>query len=229
MAQRRVKPGWIVVGGALVAALVWFGSPPLFRQLEFFRVRRVEVRGVKYLDPRDVATGLKLAPRASVFDPIAPLQQRARALPGVVSADVSRRPPGTLRVTLEEVAPVALVPQADRLRPVGADGKLLPFDAALAATDLPLTPEPDSLVTGLLARLRDADASLYGQVVSGRRVGGDVVVQVAKRRYWFRPDATAEVIRAVTAVAQDLAKKGRSYQELDARFSGYVVVRGRSA
>jgi hypothetical protein len=36
-------------------------------------------------------------------------------------------------------------------------------------------------------------------------------------------------MRAVTAVAQDLVRKGERYTELDGRFAGYVVVRGAGA
>jgi hypothetical protein len=36
---------------------------------------------------------------------------------------------------------------------------------------------------------------------------------------------TAEDIRAVMAVAQDLARQGRNYRELDGRFAGQVIVR----
>ena len=39
-------------------------------------------------------------------------------------------------------------------------------------------------------------------------------------------DVTAEVLRSVTAVAEELARQGRSYAELDGRFARQVVVRG---
>ena len=67
--------------------------------------------------------------------------------------------------------------------------------------------------------------TLFSKVISGWRAGDDVVLAVDGQRYWFRPDAPAEVIRAVTLVAQDLERKGRRYAELDARFGGQVVVR----
>ena len=52
-----------------------------------------------------------------------------------------------------------------------------------------------------------------------------MVVELDGRRLWFGPAATAEDIRAVTAVAEDLARQGRNYGELDGRFAGQVVVR----
>ncbi|HEY7028790.1 MAG TPA: FtsQ-type POTRA domain-containing protein [Gemmatimonadales bacterium] len=229
MAERRLKPGWKILGALLLGVVLWLALPPLLGGLEFFRIRQVEVRGLKNLEASTVVNALKLRSQASVFDQVGPLQRRVQAMPGVVHADVSRMPPGTLRVTVEEAVPVALVPSSNRLKAVDATGKVLPFDATVGAEDLPLIRQPDSLVTRFLARLQDVDATLYGRVVSGWRVQKDVVIQVDNQRYWFRPDATAEDIRAVTAVAQDLARKGRSFAELDGRFAGYVVVRWKAA
>jgi hypothetical protein len=57
----------------------------------------------------------------------------------------------------------------------------------------------------------------------------DVVLDLDGRRLWLGPAVTAEDIRAVTAVAQDLARQRRHYQELDGRFAGQVIVRGAGA
>ena len=229
MAERRLKPGWKLLGALLLGTVLWFGLPPVLRRLDFFRVRRIEVRGIRNLEAAQVVAGLKLGPRASVFDDLADVERRANGIPGVVEAEVARRPPGTLRVTIREANPIALVGGGARLRTVGADGKVLPFDPRVAAQDLPLIREPDSLVTRLLARLEEVDPTLFARVSAGWRSQRDVVLQVDKQRYWFRPDAPAEVIRAVTAVAQDLARKKRPFAELDARFAGYVVVRWKAA
>jgi cell division septal protein FtsQ len=225
MAERRLKRGRRLLAWTVGALVLWFGLPLVARRLDFFRIRRVEVHGIRYLDAREVIAGLELKPGANLFDNLAQPERRLRAMPGVVEGSLSRRPPGVLRVIVTEATPVALFPRGNRMRAVDADGRVLPFDAAAARVDLPVVRQPDSLVTGLLARIRDVDATLYGRVVQGWRSQGDVVIQVDKQRYWFRPDAPAEVIRAVRAVAQDLARKGRAYQELDARFAGYVVVR----
>jgi hypothetical protein len=56
-------------------------------------------------------------------------------------------------------------------------------------------------------------------------VQDDVVLDLDGRRLWFGPVVTAEDIRAVMAVAQDLARQRRNYQELDGRFAGQVIVR----
>ena len=108
-------------------------------------------------------------------------------------------------------------------------GRALPFDPAVSAPDLPIVARPDSGVAELLARVREVDPGLFAQISMATRIRKDVVLQVDSRKFWFRPNASAEAILAVTAVAADLARKGRAYSELDGRFAGQVVVRWRGA
>lgn len=226
---RFLRPGWVALCALLLLALAWWGAPKLLRRLDFFRVRRVEIVGLEYLGREEVLRGLALPKRVSVFDDKAPWERRARAIPGVATAEVSRRIPGTIRLTITEVAPVALVPGRDGLAPMDADGHLLPFDPAISAPDLPLAPRADSLVGRLLGQVRSADPALFAQVGSAERDGAWVILGIARRRLVFRPDASIETIRAVTAVAQDLARLGKTWRELDGRWAGQVIVRGGDA
>jgi cell division septal protein FtsQ len=229
VAQSRLsRPGWRILIGAGLAALAYWGMPPMLRSLDFFRVRRVEVRGLVNLRPDSVAAALGLGPGANLFDPVAPLEKRAAAVPGVESARIGRRVPGTLVVTVAEWPVIALVGRGGRLRLVGEDGRVLPFDPTVAAPDLPVVDAPDSLVTRLLARLRDSDATLFGQVTEAARRGADVVLTADGRWYWFRPDASVETFRAVTEVTEALARRDRPWAVLDARFDGQIVVRWRA-
>ena len=232
MAQSRLsKPGWKILGGLLLVLLLWFGGPGLLRRLAFFRVAKVEVRGLRNLRADEIVKALPVPARMSIFDDLAPIQQAADSIKGLETVRLGRRLPGTLVVTVHEAEPVALVMRRGRLALVGEGGVVLTFDPTVAAPDLPVIREADSLVTGLLARVRDADATFFASVTEGWRSGDDVVLGVDGQRYLFRPDAPAEVIRAVMAVAQDLAKtrKGRRWAELDGRFAGQVVVRWGSA
>ena len=54
---------------------------------------------------------------------------------------------------------------------------------------------------------------------------GVVLLYLGGRGFCFGPAPTAEDIRAVMAVAQDLARQRREYAELDGRFAGQVIVR----
>lgn len=226
MAQRRLrKSGWKLLGLVTLAVLGWFGVPRLLGRMEYFRVRKVEVRGLRNLRVGEVLRALPVGGTESVFSNLEAWQAAADSIPGVESAVVGIRLPGTVVVTVREAQPIALVMRRGRLQLVGEDGEVLSFDPTVAAPDLPVLGEADSVVTRLLAQVREADATFFARVVSGSRTGGDVVLTVAKQRYWFRPDAGAEAIRAVLAVEQDLENKGRRWAELDGRFAGQVVVR----
>lgn len=223
---RFLKPGWVALYLLLIGTGVWFGAPRLLRRMDFFRVRRVEFVGLRALAPGDVLKAAAIPGRMNLFDDLRPIARRARQIPGVADLTISRRFPGTLRFEVQEVEPVALVPGRGDLVPIDANGKILPFSPAVSAPDLPVAPRADSLIGELLSRVRAADPGLFGQVTSADRSGGDVVLMVAGKRYWFRPDASVETIRAITAVAQDLARRGRAFRELDGRFAGQVIVRG---
>ena len=220
---------WKIIAGVVIAAAGWFGVPLLLRQLEFFRVRRIEISGARYLSPKTVTDALALRRNASVFDPERPLERRLRVLGGIRQAEVGHRLPGTLTVTIRETEPVALIQRKGALTPVDDRGRVLPYDPAQAVPDLPIATSADSGLTRVLSVIRDADPTLFARIATAARVQDDVVVELEGRRIWFTANATTEDIRAVTAVAQDLARQQRSYRELDGRFSGQVIVRWAGA
>src|SRR5687767_15924795 len=88
-------------------------APSGLRRMDSFRVRRIEVRGTHYLPPHEAlgATGITLA--SSVFDDFAPWRDSLERHPLVKSATVQRELPGTIRIFVEEAAPLALVADAD--------------------------------------------------------------------------------------------------------------------
>jgi cell division protein FtsQ len=214
------------LGGALAVAALWLGAPLVARQIDFFRVRRVEFAGLRYGSPEAVLARLALPRSLNLFEDLAPLERRARAIPGVRSAHVSRRLPGTLVVTLQERMPVALVPSGGSLRLMDAAGKVLPFDPERSAPDLPVAATAAPQIGRLLASARRLDPVLFGQVTAARLRGTDVALTVKGRQFVFRPDASIEEMRAVTIVASDLTARGQAFDELDGRFAGCVVVRG---
>jgi len=225
VAGSGLKPGWKLLAGLGLGFALWFGLPRLLRGLDFFRVRRVEIAGLQYLDPASVIGALKLSPKASVFDDPAPLARRVLAMPGVRKAEVGRRLPGTLAVELVEATPVALASRGDGLVLLDGRGRVLPFDPLRSAPDLPLAANGDPVATTVLARVRESNPDLFARIGAAWRVGPDVVLEVGGRRLWFGAQVSAEDIRAVMAVEQALARTGRSYQELDGRFAGQVIVR----
>jgi len=225
VARGRLKLGWKILGGLGLGLALWFGLPRTLRGIDFFRVRRVEIAGLQYLDPANLIGALKLSPTASVFDDPAPLARRVLGMRGVTAVEIGRRLPGTLRVELKEATPVALASRGEGLVLLDARGRVLPYDPLRSAPDLPYAALGDAVVTGVLARVRDFAPDLFARIGAAWRVGPDVVLEVGGRRLWFGAQVSAEDIRAVTAVEQALARSGRPYQELDGRFAGQVIVR----
>ncbi len=136
--RRRAVLGSVAValGGAAIAA-AFSQTPRLLRRLDTFRVTRVEVRGARYMIPRDALRASGVQASANVFDDLEPVRQRLLRSPLVADAEVSRRLPGTLVLTIRETEPVALV-RDSVLRPIDARGVLLPIDPARVPLDLPI-------------------------------------------------------------------------------------------
>lgn len=218
----------ILAAVLLLTAAAWTGGPRLLRRVAFFRVHQIEVSGTRYLADSAVVHRLNLRPAASVFDPLAPVQAAAAAIPGVLRATVTRRLPGTLRIAIVEAAPVALTNVDDRLVLMDDRGRLLPFDPIRAPTSLPVAVR-DSATAALLGRLLLADSSWYGAVQTAWPDHGDVLLKGDGHLFRLRPDADAETMRSVSAVREYLASHAIPWQQLDARFSGRVFVRKGSA
>jgi cell division septal protein FtsQ len=215
----------ILIGAGVVVA-AWLILPHLLRHVGFFRVRQVELVGVRYSAPAAVIDALRLEPDASVFDDLDVLADRLRALRGIADARVVRHLPGALKVIVREVEPVALVPGANGpLAAVDAAGHPLPYDPSRVAVDLPVAASADSGLVGLLALVQSMDPTLYEEITAARVSRRDVVLQLGARRLLMARDAGPEIIRAVVLVTNDLQARSRPYAELDARYAGQIVVR----
>lgn len=219
----------LLTGAAIgVLLLLGAGGFRLMRSLSFFEVRRLELVGGRYLTPLAVARSLGVKPGASIFDDLGPLETRARAIPGVLEATISRRIPGTIRVTVREAEPVALAERGGRLVLLDASGQVLPFDPTQPAADLPLA-DVDPAVTGVLALVRETAPKLFARIERASRVYQDVALDVVVGRILFRAGVSSAEIRDLALVASELARKGHTWRELDARFASRVIVRGGGA
>jgi len=212
---------------AIIASAAMF-LPRIMRKAAFFRVREIEVVGVRYLDPQEVVRRLRLASDVSVVDPIGSVLAAAQAIPGVVAAAVERRLPATLRVTLLEATPVALASQSERLVLLDQRGRVLPFDPARVPTSLPLA-EPDSAAAALLARVMTNDPAWFGSIERVHRDGVDVLFDAGPHRIRVRAGASPATLRAITAVRGYLEQRGVAWREIDARYQDRLFVRKGSA
>jgi cell division protein FtsQ len=216
-----------IMAFAAVGMLGAYPAAPLaLRYVPFFRLRQVELVGVRYLAPDSVLAALALRPDQNVFDDTGEIQRRAVAVAGVVSATVERRLPGTLRISILERVPVAFTPEGNRLVALDGDGKRLPYDAAASGLDLPVIGRTDSLLVRTLSVVRLADSALFQDVDAARRgARGSITLDLGDRQVLFAGVPQPDDIRAVGAVRRHLASAGRRYDVLDARFNGWFVVR----
>jgi cell division protein FtsQ len=243
----------VVAGAALAAAAAaprW--APPALARLSFFRVRQVEVEGLRYAPAAEIAARLGADTAASVWRDLAPLAARVRAHPLVAAATVERRLPGVLVVRVSERRPVAAAVAGAGLALYDSAGALLPVAPAAAATvDVPLVSAPDPALLRTLAELRAAAPAVYARVSEARRLRGgrpELVFALAPAAVPAAPRAganaaapaaappTAVLMRAAPGVAaarfadaalveRDLARRGVRPLELDLRFRDQVVAR----
>ena len=234
--RRWMRRGLAVTGIAGLAAIAGF-APRALRDVDAFRVTRVEVVGTRYLDPYAVVRAAGLAVESSVFDPVEAWRSGVLTLPLVDDIQVTRRLPGTITLDVREVRPVALV-SARTLRPVDLTGRVLEIDAAGASLDLPVLQGVETRRGRVDA---DGQAALRAlQVMETESAEliervSQVVIEDDRLRVLFR-DAELEAflpLRATPAqVTQlrlayaDLAARGelRRVRTIDARFRDQVVV-----
>ena len=227
--ERLKKPGYKYVAGILLVVAVLtsprWGRANL-RKLSYFHVRKVEIRGVRYLQPEDVVARLRVDTLRSIMDDVTPLEDRLRSLPQVSGVEIARRYPGTLVVTIQENLPVALVPRGDGLAAYDSAGRVLPIDPSRASLDLPILTRPDRGALRLIGQLRSSDPGMFARVSEVDADGSDLVFTL---RSSLRVRAAAGVapqrFRDIFPVESDLARRNERATELDIRYRDQVVAR----
>ncbi|GIW51302.1 MAG: hypothetical protein KatS3mg081_0657 [Gemmatimonadales bacterium] len=214
----------VLASGVLVALAL--GGRWALRQADFFRVRRVELEGLRYLSPERLLAALDLGPRPNLFDPLGGLERRLESLPGVVTVRVERVLPGTLRIAVEERPAIAFLAGREGLVPVDSAGEELPYDPVAAGLDLPVVESLDKGVLSVLALARRADSAFYHEVqAAGRGRDGSVWLELPRKRVLLPGAPAIDVLRAVVVVNRELEASGRPHRELDARYAGWVIAR----
>jgi len=223
-------PRWrLVLGGVLLLVLLasplW--GPRALRHLAFFRVRKIEVNGLRYTPASEVLARLKVDTTRSVWDPLAPLAARVMEHPQVESATVSRKLPGTLVVDVTERRPVALVPIGAELRAVDERGVTLPLDPSRTPVDAPVVTAPRAAgVYHLLGQMQRDAPALYARISSIRPAGsGELLVQVADVPVRTMTSVTLARLSDIEPVERDLARRQLRAAELDLRYRDQVIAR----
>lgn len=228
----------LVIGGVLLVVMgsAPFWGPLALREMSFFRVRRVEIIGARYLAPSDIIARLNVDTLASVWEPTHPLAARVEQYPGVAHASVRRKLPGTLVVEIVERVPVALVSAPAGLRVYDDRGTALPIDPTRVTVDAPVLMERDVPLLKLLGSMRAGIPALYARVSGARRPGRGEIALDLKPLGGATAGAQTETVRAnddvtlgrladVEPVEQDLSKKQLRATEIDLRFRDQVIAR----
>ena len=221
----RVRLVLIAVALVLVAGAPFWG-PLLMRQLSFFRVRKVEIIGARYVSVGDVIDRLRVDTTASIWDPTGPLEARLASHPQLRRVRVRRKLPGTLVVDVEENLPVALVSTNDGLTAYDARGVALPIDLARTPIDAPILPRRDLGVLAFLGLLRTEAPALYDRVSEIRVVGADeVLIDLDGTPVRAMRDISTARLAEIEPVEEDLARRGFHAAELDLRYKDQVIAR----
>lgn len=228
---------------ALVPLVLWGPRiPEALSEMETFRVSEVVVVGARYLTDDTVVARLALGPFASVWSERDIWIERLEAHPLVREAEIHRRLPNGLRVTVTEREPVALA-ATPVLEPVDAEGHRLPIDPTLYALDLPVIATDRVPPTG--AALFPREVRMLAAEIDGlRRIDEEFVRRVSTVRR--RDDGALSVrlvspdvdlvmppgtgphrLREAEAALTDAISRdpGRIPEVVDLRFESQVVVR----
>ena len=228
------KRGWsaarvrLTIAAAIVVLALGapFWGTLFLRQLSFFRVRRVEIIGARYVPVADILARLRVDTTASVWDPTKPLEARLASHPQLKRVSVRRKLPGTLVVEVEESPPVALVAGNDGFRAYDARGVELPVDLARTPIDAPVLARRDLAVLRLLGDLRNEAPAIYDRVSEVRVAGADeLVLDVAGTPVRAMRDVPAARLADVEPVEEDLARRGLRAAEIDLRYRDQVIAR----
>jgi cell division septal protein FtsQ len=245
---RLRKPGWKMLGGIVLIAVIMtaaWGVRTAARQMAFFRVRSVEIRGVRYLQPNEVLSRLKVDTLMSLWDDLEPLRDRVRHHPQVTGVTITRRLPGTLVVTVEENQPVALIQGPTGFLPYDSVGHVLPIDPARTVLDLPIVATSDPVLLKLVGAIRYTVPRMFSRIEEVRRTGRDEILLTLSRSEAQRSRAMGDTAAArggtvrvriplglsverladIFPVETDLARRQVHVGELDLRYRDQVIAR----
>lgn len=221
----RSRLALIGIAGLLVVGSP-FWTPLLMRRMAFFRVRRIEILGARYIAPSDILARMHVDTSASVWDPTGPLAKRVAANPEIEHAEVRRKLPGTLVVDVTERVPIALVPATGGFKVYDDRGVVLPIDPSRVTVDVPVAAERDVPLFRLLAQMRIGLPLLYARVSAARRINGNqLLFELKNGTVRTMEDVTLDRLADIEPVEADLGRKQLHAAEIDLRYRDQVIAR----
>ncbi len=223
------RPRW---GRRITAVVLLFAvtSPlwarPILGRMEFFRVRRVEVRGARFTPAEEIRRRLAIDTTFSIWNDLDPLERRVAEHKQLSNVKIARRFPSTLVVRIEEHQPVALIPGRNGLQAYDASGRALPLDPSRTPVDVPLVQRADTTLLRFLGQLQAVHGELFARVNEVRRVSRDeIVLDLVNFSVRLRPDLGVERLARISSVEAELANRRARPRELDFRFRDQVIAR----
>jgi cell division septal protein FtsQ len=246
--DRLRKPGWKILGALLLVALIMaaaWGVRAGARSMAFFRVRSVEIRGARYLQPNEIVARLQIDTLASLWDDLEPFRERVRRHPQVADVRFERRMPGTLVVIVQENLPVALIQTPAGLLPFDSLGRQLPIDPSRSNLDLPIVASADPVLLKLVGAIRAAQPRVFARIEEARRIGRDDILLTLSSRAEDSARAAADTatpqrkslrvrlpvglsvdrLADIFPVESDLARRQARVGEIDLRYRDQVIAR----
>ncbi len=246
--DRLRKPGWKIVGALFLIGVIMAGAWGVragARNMAFFRVRSVEIRGAHYLQPNELVSRLKIDTLTSLWDDLEPFRQRVRGHPQVSDVRIERKMPGTLVVVVQENLPVALVQTPTGLLPFDSMGRQLPIDPARTNLDLPIVASTDPVLLKLVGAIRAAEPRVFARIEEARRVGRDEILLTLSPRPENEARAAGDTtmlerkslrvrlpvglsvdrLADIFPVEIDLARRQARVGEIDLRYRDQVIAR----
>ena len=246
--DRLRKPGWKILGALLFVALIMaaaWGVRAGARSMAFFRVRSVEVRGARYLQPNEIVARLQIDTLASLWDDLEPFRARVRRHPQVADVRFERRMPGTLVVIVQENLPVALIQTPAGLLPFDSLGRQLPIDPSRANLDLPIVASADPVLLKLVGAIRAEQPRVFARIEEARRIGRDEILltlssgaedaaraaadtatpQRKSLRVRLPVGLSVDRLADIFPVESDLARRQARVGEIDLRYRDQVIAR----
>ena len=212
--------------GTLLALTVPLWAPLMMRRMDYFRVRRLEIVGTRYIAPNDIVSRANVDTTRSVWDPTAPIAGRVKTHPGVQDVAIRRKLPGTLVITVTEYQPIALVPGPQGFRVFDQRGIALPIDPSRVDVDAPVLASADIALLRLLAAVRGAIPDLYASVSELRRAGKyELVFQLDGMPVRTMSSISLEELNQIGPVRDDLRKRAAHVSELDLRYKDQIIAR----
>ena len=245
--ERLGRPGWKILGVLFLVAVIMAGAWGLrgaARQMAFFRVRNVEIRGVRYLQPKEIVSRLRIDTIASLWDDLEPYRQRVRGHPQVSDVTITRRMPGTLVVTIQENLPVALIQTPAGMIAYDSLGRQLPIDPARTNLDLPIVASTDPVLLKLVGAIRAQEPRMFARIEEVKRTGRDEILLTLSRgsdasgkmgasaasenrtlRVRIPVGLSVDRLADIFPVETDLARRQLHAGELDLRYRDQVIAR----